>query len=131
MNQTATQLNQELDSLEWPRFDSVSLDESSDEQKSVLQCDITINADLSYFDGHFPEQPVVPGVVQVHWVGELAQRYFACQGFSALKKVKFNNTILPTAALQLVLKHDQKSHQISFEYRDSGQRYSSGVISFQ
>lgn len=117
-------LNQSLVREDWPRFDFVSLVDAA------LQLDIHIRSDLSYLAGHFPEQPVVPGVVQIHWVAELARRVFECRGFVNLKKIKFSNVVLPESSLKLRIEHrsDASCH---FEYHDAQQSYSSGVISFQ
>jgi len=120
----ADSLNKQYDEAEWPRFDSVVVNGRQ------AQCSIYINSNLSYFEGHFPEQSVVPGVVQVHWVGELAQKLFACEGFNKLKKIKFSNVILPSSSLILSLDYRLQTGDISFEYKDANQCYSSGLISF-
>jgi len=121
---TASILNQRYNDALWPRFESVVVDEVQ------AQCNIYIGRNLSVFEGHFPQQAVVPGVVLVHWVGELAQTFFACKGFNQLKKTKFSNIVLPSSSLTLVLEHRPKIGDVSFEYKDADQRYSSGVISF-
>lgn len=122
---TAQQLNQQFSVLDWPLFNAVLV------QNETVECDITVVSSLCYFDGHFPDQAVLPGVVQIHWVGELARLLFSSQGFQTLKKVKFSNVILPEASLVLLLSQNQKSGDIHFEYKDETQRYSSGVLSFR
>jgi len=116
-------LNKSLASEDWPRFDFVSLVDAA------LQLDIYIRPDLSYLAGHFPEQPVVPGVVQVHWVAELARRVFESRGFANLKKIKFSNVVLPQSSLKLRMEH-MADASCRFEYYDAQQSYSSGIISF-
>lgn len=129
---SAEQLNDTLVSQDWPFFEDVAvvpqLDPLSDKQ--TINYQITIQPELSYLAGHFPEQPVVPGVVQVHWVGELSKRFFACEGFSALKKVKFSNPILPTTCLELSLSYTKSNKAVNFVYSDKQHAYSSGVVSF-
>ena len=121
---SAEQLNQDLVSLDWPYFDNISIDEQT------VKYDITVKPELSYLAGHFPQQPVVPGVVQIHWAGELSKQFFSCVGFSSLKKVKFSNPILPESSLELILNYKKSVNQVNFDYVDDQQVYSSGVISF-
>ncbi|MBX2849934.1 MAG: hypothetical protein KTR16_16535 [Acidiferrobacterales bacterium] len=129
---SAEQINDAVVNKDWPLFESVQFDtQDATEQKHTAVCQLRVTSELSYLAGHFPEQPVVPGVVQVHWVGELAKKVFACEGFSELKKVKFSNPILPDAQLALSLSFQKSKNQVNFVYSDDQQTYSSGVMVFQ
>ena len=116
------ELSSGLRDCDWPRFDKLEI------TKTGLVLSIYIPDDLSYFQGHFPEQPVVPGVVQIHWVGEIAKRYFSSIGFVSLRAVKFGNVILPGMVLNLTLDYQSKKHTFRFEYSDEKTSYSSGLI---
>jgi 3-hydroxymyristoyl/3-hydroxydecanoyl-(acyl carrier protein) dehydratase len=120
-----TQLNNELDSNLWPTFEQVSGDVPS------LQFQLLINQALDYFAGHFPEQAVLPGVVQIHWAGELARRLFGCNGFCQLKSVKFNSVILPETRVNLSLDYNQQNGKLKFSYFNTEQRFSSGSMLFE
>jgi len=107
---TAEQLNTQLDSTLWPMFSSVeAMDES-------VYLKFYVPNDLSYFAGHFPDQAVLPGVVQVHWAGELAKMLFGAHGFSELKGVKFNGMILPDQSVGLALSFRADRATLRFEY---------------
>lgn len=108
---SAEQLNQSLDLNLWPRFDFL------ERQDNVVTIKAFVPDHLEYFAGHFPEQPVLPGVVQVHWVGELAQKLFAVDGFSELKSIKFSSMILPNQAIELTLKYAQDKGTVRFSYQ--------------
>lgn len=129
---SAKKLNDSLVSLDWPYFDDISdvIENNGIHGKQTIHFHITINPDLSYLAGHFPQQPIVPGVVQVHWAGELSKQFFDCDGFSSLKKVKFSNPILPKTSLLLSVSFKEGSQQVNFTYSDEKQTYSSGVILF-
>ncbi len=119
------QLNNELDSNLWPTFERFSGEVPS------LQFELLINQSLNYFEGHFPEQAVLPGVVQIHWAGELAMRLFCCSGFCQLKSVKFNSVILPQTKVNLGLDYNDQSGKLKFSYFNSEQRFSSGIMLFE
>lgn len=126
---TAESLNKQLDSNEWPLVESLEHFENGVEMAlSVPEC-------LSYFEGHFPEQAVLPGVVQVHWVGELAGKLFSDQNvsigyFSELKSLKFNSMVLPNTKLNLSLQFNAERNSLKFSYFSDNDKYSSGVLGF-
>ncbi len=128
---TVKELNQNFDLSEWPLFESVEYD-ITQADVALLKFNFKVDKSLIYFTGHFPEQAVLPGVVQVHWAGELARHCLDCEGFRSLKKVKFNAVILPSTALilTLTLSYKPRTGSLSFVYEDQQKKYSSGAISF-
>jgi 3-hydroxymyristoyl/3-hydroxydecanoyl-(acyl carrier protein) dehydratase len=118
-------LNLEQDLTQWPKFGNTEFTDDG------VALELLVSPDLAYFDGHFPEQSVLPGVVQVHWAGELARRLFSCSGFSGLIKIKFNGVVLPNTRITLNLIFREDLNRVDFEYADEKQKLSSGAISFQ
>jgi 3-hydroxymyristoyl/3-hydroxydecanoyl-(acyl carrier protein) dehydratase len=87
---------------------------------------------LPYFEGHFAEVPVLPGVVQIGWAIELARIHIPFSArFRSLAAVKFTRVIQPRAALALDLAADAARRELSFEYRCGDAVCSSGRILFQ
>jgi len=125
---TAEQLNQLLDPKRWPLFETVET--SKDTRESVVRLQAVVPANLEYFAGHFPEHAVLPGVVQVHWVGELSQYIFQQSGFSELKSIKFSSMVLPEQRFTLELKHSVQKRSVRFSYTDQDEKLSSGMLSF-
>lgn len=117
-------LNQNFTGNEWPLFNSAGL---SGEQIEI-QLDVPEN--LSFFAGHFPEQAVLPGIVQIHWAGELAKFLMGLDGFMALKNIKFNSMVLPNCRLMLVLKYNQDKQTLRFDYSSKTEKFSSGFLVF-
>lgn len=59
-----------------------------------------------YFQGHFPDFPIYPGVAQIAMVDAFAQQYFAVSGCCiCMEQIKFMRLIRPYDVLQLVLEH--------------------------
>lgn len=98
---------------QWP--DLLSVHEHDDR----IEMQLFINADLQWLQGHFPEQPVLAGVVQTHWAGTLAQHLFAPQQpLIRIDNLKFQNVILPLQNVCLELKRQTPSAAVTFRYRD-------------
>ncbi len=85
--------------------------------------------ELACFKGHFPNQPIYPGVGQIGFLQHFAKSIWSdlnwCQGYEQLK---FQNLICPYAVEQLKL--SRKEHKVSFELRDSEQILASGRLLF-
>lgn len=87
---------------------------------------------LPYFEGHFAEVPVLPGVVQIGWAIEFARIHLPFSArFRSLASVKFTRVIQPQAAVTLDLAANAAKRELSFEYRCGDALCSSGRILFQ
>ena len=83
----------------------------------------------SAFAGHFPNQPILPGVVQTHWAIRLGAELLETGCVAATDfQVKFRRVIQPGKALELTLHHDRGKGSLSFEYRQQGEVASTGRI---
>jgi 3-hydroxymyristoyl/3-hydroxydecanoyl-(acyl carrier protein) dehydratase len=92
---------------------------------------LSIPADLQYFDGHFPEVPILPGVVQVMWAVECARQQLGLDArFRALSGVKFMRVIQPGATVALQLDYASDRSELDFEYSVDGRACSSGTVRF-
>jgi len=70
-----------------------------------LSATLFLPENLVYFDGHFEDMPILPGVVQIHWAIELACEHLKIEGeFIGVDILKFkqiisNKIVLPQKAL--------------------------------
>ena len=86
-----------------------------------------IPASLKWFDGHFPDYPVLPGVVQLNWAMQLARQHLLPDEVTSRQfKVKFRNVVQPGATIDLHLTWRSEAHQLRFEYSGSAGVHSSG-----
>ncbi|ENW95288.1 AMP-binding protein [Acinetobacter sp. NIPH 298] len=85
--------------------------------------------ELECFKGHFPNQPIYPGVGQISFIQQFAKQVWAdldwCQGFEQLK---FQNLIRPYTVVQLKL--SRKEHKVSFEMSTDQHTLASGRLLF-
>lgn len=94
------------------------------------QLELEIPADLAHFSGHFPQTPVLPGVVQIDWAMSLARELIATLPpcFRGMEVLKFQQLARPGDRLQLTLRFDQERSKLHFTYRNGEAACSSGRI---
>lgn len=88
-----------------------------------------VEADLFWFQGHFPALTILPGVAQLDWVMHYTTTLLAPgKVFSALENIKFQQPVPPGSHLQLELDWDESKSRVSFRYlllRDGEQQSAS------
>lgn len=109
----------------WPEILSALIDANS----AII--DMNISPRLHWFKGHFPEQPVLPGVVQTHWACLLAPAVFdLANEFTAMNRLKFKEPLLPGQTVSLSLAHDAIRNRINYRYHNDDAVFSTGTIHF-
>jgi 3-hydroxymyristoyl/3-hydroxydecanoyl-(acyl carrier protein) dehydratase len=92
---------------------------------------LRIPEELAYFNGHFDEVHVVPGVAQIQWAIHFARQYLKISGlFSHMEAIKFKEILLPKRRLELILRYLSPTNKLDFCYRSETVEYSSGRIYF-
>ncbi len=93
---------------------------------------LEIREDLDCFDGHFDEQPILPGVAQVTFAARIAKSEMSLSGtFVGMEVVKFQHVIIPPANVNLSLEYDAQKNKLYFKYYQKQQVFSSGRILFK
>ena len=101
----------------------------NDLQRVALE--IIVPQDLLYFDGHFTEAPILPGVVQLDWAISKGREYFDLPPrFHAVNALKFQRVIGPDHPITLELIHDVQKGSLNFRYFSAAGQHASGRILF-
>ncbi|WFS19319.1 AMP-binding protein [Pseudomonas sp. 905_Psudmo1] len=108
------------------RVEPVSAEQRDGEWLLQLQ----VPLDLAHFTGHFPQTPVLPGVVQVDWAQQLARQLIIDlpPRFAGMEVLKFQQLVRPGDTLQLYLRFDAERGKLYFAYRNGEAACSSGRI---
>lgn len=91
--------------------------EQSDD--SVL-LEFLLDKDLFWFRGHFPVQPILPGVAQLDWVTKLANEHKLIEGsLKNIRQIKFTVPMVPQDRVRLLLSSEKGSETkgLSFTYK--------------
>jgi hypothetical protein len=90
-----------------------------------------VDESLPYFNGHFPGNPILPGVVQIQWALDTAGEAFAAAPatkFAGMSQIKFKAPIQPRTWLQLSLVC--RAQVVTFEVSDGQTVRTQGRLQF-
>ena len=92
---------------------------------------LDVSPELVFFEGHFPGNPILPGIVQVHWAAGISKSLFSFDGIPCeIKRLKFSNIVQPPSVLELLL--DQKNEtEVKFQFVSFGRMHSMGSLVFK
>ena len=78
---------------------------------------VTIPTQCPYFDGHFPEFALLPGVAQIEMSIQLGRTLFSMpETFAGLKNLKFMKPVRPNDTVFVQLKWDVVTSQLEFAW---------------
>jgi 3-hydroxymyristoyl/3-hydroxydecanoyl-(acyl carrier protein) dehydratase len=121
-------------SASWPEIQSVSRGDNGNaalDGADALQLTLRVPPQLAWFEGHFPNQPLLPAVIQTHWALAYARRHFTLPPtFLSMHNLKFSRFVMPGAVLKLRLTYSAARSELSFEYTEADAPCSSGRIRF-
>jgi 3-hydroxymyristoyl/3-hydroxydecanoyl-(acyl carrier protein) dehydratase len=99
------------------------------QQDNAIQFLLHLPDDLSWFEGHFPGDPILPAVVQISWVMYFSREFgFSDDSFKELRRLKFLSVISPDTVIRLTLTAEGQS--VRFTYESAGAQHSKGVVLF-
>lgn len=113
--------------------------ECDDEQRIVGIKNLTFNE--LFFQGHFPGQPVMPGVLQMEAMAQVAgvllNRMFGGEGkisyFAAIDKARFRRPVVPGDQLKMeieIIKAKPRLSKVSAKATVEGQVASEAILMF-
>lgn len=98
-----------------------------------LELDLSVPAQCPWFDGHFPDRPILPGVVQVGWAAHFAGQLAGhTEPPTQVERMKFRRPVLPGARLTLRLGLVDTKVRYEYLLHDAGTTISasSGVFAY-
>ncbi len=125
-NHSIQSLQTIFNSNQWPDLIAIDAIESG------YQLKLYINNDIHWLTGHFPQQPILAGVVQTHWATTLSQLIFKIEGdIQQIDNLKFQEVILPEQTIKLSLEFNAEKKNVKFSYTNADNQYfSEGKILF-
>ena len=100
--------------------------------RSENSCTFTlqITDQLGFFPGHFPVRPILPGVIIIDWVMELAEQYMGLIAATPLtmEVIKFKQLVESNTCIELTITHHPDKNKLSFLVSSSSGEHSSGRI---
>lgn len=102
------------------------------QNENEISLSFVIPATSDFFDGHFPEYKLLPGVAQFDLVTRFAKKYFKTERFvHRIKRIKFSAPICPETTILLVMNYNTAKGLISYTISDadvSEKVYSTGTF---
>jgi hypothetical protein len=81
------------------------------------EIDIRLDPAMTWFGGHFPGEPILPGVAEIHLAVVWSRRVWNWSPSSAmLTRVKFHRILRPEDRTRLTLKRDTARDRLSFRF---------------
>jgi 3-hydroxyacyl-[acyl-carrier-protein] dehydratase len=109
----------------WHRIDHILRADSG-----KISADITVPARSAWFDGHFPKDPLLPGIAQLSMARDLLCRALPLPLETAgFRRVKFKRMIRPGERLTITAEPGRGGDQYQFRIMVAGDIACSGTIS--
>ncbi len=97
-----------------------------------VEMDLHLLTDLVWFKGHFPDFPILPGVVQLDWALGFAREHLSLDLPTGRQfQVKYKAGLFPGDRVTLRLLHAPERHRLTFTYLRAGEICSTGQIAVE
>lgn len=102
---------------------------ATEETEEGYTLTLKVPENLLFFDGHFDQSPILPGVVQLQWAENYARELYSLSAhFKRLEALKFQKIATPGITLNLQLKYNADNQKITFVYTSPAGQHASGRI---
>ena len=89
---------------------------------------LEVHPEIVFMNGHFPNNPILAGIVQVHWAVSIAMSIFNFSDTPGeIKRLKFKNIVQPPVILELLL-NQKRENELEFQFNSHGKVHSSGCL---
>ena len=102
------------------------------QRDNTVELSLCIQAELVYFAGHFPEQPILAGVAQLALVEQYGHLFFDIQGgFLQMEVIKFKKVISPNDKVTLTLNWKADTEKLYFTLDSATDSHASGRLVYK
>lgn len=88
---------------------------------NILEASVTVPCDSIWFAGHFPGEPILPGIAIVHAVSEVIEQEAQKRGetvrTASLKRVRFTGPVRPGDTILLHLTSEDVRGETCFNFK--------------
>jgi acyl-coenzyme A synthetase/AMP-(fatty) acid ligase/uncharacterized membrane protein/3-hydroxymyristoyl/3-hydroxydecanoyl-(acyl carrier protein) dehydratase len=110
-------------------FDNLENERVLEKTENSVTVEFSVPGSSHYFDGHFPDYPILPAVAQMEIAVRYASRYLETGiALSEIRRVKFPNIVRPFTPLLLKLSKKDKTITFNISSRDGKTIYSTGTV---
>lgn len=91
-----------------------------------------VSESLIYFAGHFPDFPILPGVVQLDWAVSYAKEFLAFSSpVLSVERLKFTCPIRPAAQVTLSIEASTDRRHVNFRFYHERLVFSQGRLVYE
>lgn len=99
--------------------------------EGTIELDLRVPEELDCWPGHFPGDPVLPGVLQLRWVMAVLGRACPTEGpLTRVEALKFRDLIRPGEALNLRIETRTAGREFAFVIERGGRTVAEGRLRF-
>lgn len=103
--------------MQEPKIINLNLSENKVENIVEVELDLVFPKEAKYFQGHFPEVAILPGVLQVHFAVHFSKKYFTLMSnVLHIKKLRFARIICAEEDVKLRMKFFKERQKLFFQY---------------
>lgn len=114
----------------WHKLDNVTMDDSG-----CIQATARVDKNSPWFSGHFPGEPVLPGIAQISMACEAVRRHKNVDGpfhIKEIRKLRFRRVIRPEEPITLqIMPNDRSSGLYRFKISVKNELACNGIIVFE
>ena len=89
-----------------------------------------VSPELDWFNGHYRDFFILPGVAQIDWVMHFASQILPAKKFRGIDRLKFSRAIFPKSYITLSLIVNHHPSHVLFDFKCESKMCSSGRVKF-
>jgi 3-hydroxymyristoyl/3-hydroxydecanoyl-(acyl carrier protein) dehydratase len=97
------------------------LQEAHSKEQNRMEAQAFVPADSIWFSGHFPEDPILPGIALIYLVWQAIVREAGKRkekiSLESLKKVRFAKLVRPGENLSIIVTESQSAEQTLYSFK--------------